>query len=69
MKSVQIKSIQKKKKYANKKYTNEKKYMNEKRIGMESLLMKNIKPENSIEWKTTFKCLFNKTKWKVHLAK
>ena len=31
--------------------------------------MKSIRIENSIKLKTAFKCLLNKTKWKVHLTK
>ena len=31
--------------------------------------MKSIQIENSIELETTFKCFFNKNKWKVHPTK
>ena len=36
---------------------------------MKRILMKKLRIENSIELKTALKCLFNKTKWKEHLAK
>ena len=54
------------KNYTNKKYRNGKKGTNEKYTNEKSIRMKSIWTENSIEWKTALKCLFNKTKWKVH---
>ena len=40
-----------------------------KMIQIKSIRMKSIRIESSIEWKTAFKCLFNKTKWKEHPTK
>ena len=62
MKSIRMKSIKIKSRRMKEKNTNEK-------IQMESIRMKSIWTGNSIEWKTAFKYLFNKTKWTVQPTK
>ena len=65
MENIRIKSIRMEKSIRLKRIRMKHIWMKNSIRMIKSMRMKSIQIENSIEWKTAFKCLFNKTKWTV----